>query len=323
MKRLRRLALTALLAVCLMTGSALAAVDPNLPEYQPVSGISGTIISAGSDTMINMVALWGEGFRKHYPNVRIEVEGKGSSTAPPALISGAAQVGAMSREMRPSEIDAFEARYGYKPTMLQVALDALAVYVHKDNPIQGLTLAQVDSMFSRNQQGGGPAINTWGEAGLTGDWTNRPVSLYGRNSASGTYGYFKEVALFGGDFRNTVKEQPGSAAVVQGVSVDRYGIGYSGIGYITSGVRAVPLARAEGEPYFDTSAENVLSGDYPLARFLQIYVNKAPNQPIDPLVREFVRYIFSREGQEAVEKDGYLSVPADFAAKQVALVAGE
>lgn len=319
-RTLAGLIVASLLLVASLGGTALA-VDPELPPYQPVSGISGTIISVGSDTMNNMMALWAEGFRKFYPNVRVEIEGKGSSTAPPALISGAAQFGPMSREMTASEIDAFEKAYGYKPTLLRVGLDALAVYVHKDNPIEGLTFPQIDAIFSKTLRCGyAESIDTWGEAGLTGEWANRPISLYGRNSASGTYGYFKENALCGGDYKDTVKEQPGSAAVVQGVTVDRYGIGYSGIGYITSGVRAVPIARAEGEPFVDTSVENVVSGEYPLARFLYIYINKAPNQPLSPLVEEFVKFIFSREGQEAVERDGYVSVPASFAAQQLSQV---
>ncbi len=227
----------------------------------------------------------------------------------------------MSREMTLDEIDAFEKAFGYRPTLLRVGLDALAVYVNKDNPIEGLTLAQVDAIFSKTLRCGyGSSIDTWGDLGLTDEWSRRPISLYGRNSASGTYGYFKENALCGGDYKDTVKEQPGSAAVVQGVTVDRYGIGYSGIGYATSGVRPVPLARAQGEPYIDTSTENVVSGEYPLARFLYIYINKAPGQPVSPLVEEFVKFIFSREGQEIVERDGYVSVPADFAARQVAQV---
>lgn len=319
MKRVVTLVLSA--AIVLVISIAACAVDPNLPEYEPVSGISGTIISVGSDTMNNMMALWAEGFRKHYPNVRVEIEGKGSSTAPPALISGTAQFGPMSREMTLDEIDAFEKAFGYRPTLLRVGLDALAVYVNKDNPIEGLTLAQVDAIFSKTLRCGyGSSIDTWGDLGLTDEWSRRPISLYGRNSASGTYGYFKENALCGGDYKDTVKEQPGSAAVVQGVTVDRYGIGYSGIGYATSGVRPVPLARAQGEPYIDTSTENVVSGEYPLARFLYIYINKAPSQPVSPLVEEFVKFIFSREGQEIVERDGYVSVPADFAARQVAQV---
>jgi len=287
-------------------------VDPRLPSYQPVSGVEGTVISVGSDTLNNLMALWSEGFRSYYPHVQIEIEGKGSSTAPPALIAGTAQFGPMSREMKASELDQFEARYGYPPTQMRVALDALAVYVHRDNPIQGLTLAQVDAIFSKSRACGQPEnVTTWGQVGLTGSLAGRPISLYGRNSASGTYGFFKENALCGGDYKDEVKEQPGSAAVVQGVTVDVYGIGYSGIGYRTSGVRAVPLAFADGEAPAEPTLENVIAGDYPLGRFLYIYINKTPEQPLSPVVREFLRYVFSREGQEAVIRDGYLPLPLE------------
>jgi len=294
-------------------------VDPGIPSYEPVDGVEGTLISVGSDTLNNLMALWSEGFRSYYPHVQFEIEGKGSSTAPPALIAGTAQLGPMSREMRASEIDQFEARYGYPPTQLRVALDALAVYVNRDNPIQGLTIAQVDAIFSKTRACGYPEnVSTWDQVGLTGIFADRPISLYGRNSASGTYGFFKENALCGGDFKDEVKEQPGSASVVQGVTVDLYGIGYSGIGYRTSGVRAVPLAFAEGEPPAEPTLENVLSGEYPLGRFLYIYVNKAPGQPLPPVVREFLRYVFSREGQEAVIRDGYLPLPAEVVAAELA-----
>ncbi len=287
--------------------SSLVEVDPDIAHYQEVSGISGNLNSIGSDTMNNLLTLWLEGFKKYYPNVNIQVEGKGSSTAPPALISGTAQLGPMSREMKAEEIDQFEKKFGYKPTELRVGLDALAVYVSRDNPITGLTLPQIDAIFSKTRRGGFRSeINNWGDLGLTGDWTNRSLSLYGRNSASGTYGFFKEKALYRGDFKDNVKEQPGSASVVQGITEDRYGIGYSGIGYMTSGVIPVPLALKEEGEYYSASYANVLDGNYPLSRYLYIYINKHPNQPLDPLLREFVKFIFSYEGQEVVVKDGYL-----------------
>lgn len=286
-------------------------VDPSIPAYQKVSGISGSISSVGSDTMNNLMTLWAEGFAKIYPNVKVQIEGKGSTTAPPALIEGTSQFGPMSRAMKNEEIDKFEKKYGYKPTPLRTSLDALAVYVNKDNPIQGLSFVQVDAVFSKTRKGGAKDnIKTWGQLGLTGDWSNRPISLYGRNSASGTYGYFKEHALFKGDYKDEVKEQPGSASVVQGVTEDRYGIGYSGIGYITSGVRALPLSLKDGEPFKEGNLDNVINGSYPLARFLYLYINKSPNKPLDPLVREFCKYIFSKEGQEVVIKDGYMPIPA-------------
>ncbi|MCG6912940.1 PstS family phosphate ABC transporter substrate-binding protein [bacterium BMS3Abin03] len=284
--------------------------DKNLPHYKKVSGISGNLNSIGSDTMNNLLTLWLESFKKYYPNVNIQIEGKGSSTAPPALISGTSQLGPMSREMKSEEIDKFEAKFGYKPTQLKTSLDALAVYVNKDNPIKGLSLPQLDGIFSKTKRSGiGKDITTWGQLGLTGDWTNRMISLYGRNSASGTYGFFKEHALFKGDYKDEVKEQPGSASVVQGVTEDRFGIGYSGVGYKTSGVRIVPLSKKEGGTYYDGTYEHVLSGKYPLSRFLFIYFNKKPNQPVDPLLKEFLNFVLSYEGQEIVIKDGYLPLP--------------
>ncbi|WP_309398845.1 PstS family phosphate ABC transporter substrate-binding protein [Cerasicoccus maritimus] len=289
--------------------SASDMLDPDLPTYQKVSGVSGNLNSVGSDTLANMMTLWTEQFNTLYPNVNTQVESKGSSTAPPALIEGASQLGPMSRMMKAEEIDKFEAKFGYKPTAVPVALDALAVFVNKDNPIDGLTLEEVDSLFSSTYKRGGSPINTWGQLDLKGDWASRPVSLYGRNSASGTYGFFKKVALGGGDYRSTVKEQPGSSAVVQGVASDLYSIGYSGIGYKTSGVKAISLADDDGA-LFEPTAENCLTGDYPLARLLYVYVNKAPNQPLDPLTLEFVKFVLSKEGQAVVAKDGYYPLPA-------------
>jgi phosphate transport system substrate-binding protein len=284
-------------------------VDPAIPAYQKTGGIAGNLSSIGSDTLNNLMTLWAEGFRKQYPNLRIQIEGKGSSTAPPALISGTAQIGPMSRTMKSEEIDAFEERFGYKPTEIRVAVDALAVFVHKDNPLEKLTLTEVDAAFSKTRSCGGPAaIETWGQLGLVGPWASRPISLYGRNSASGTYGYFKEVTLCKGDYRDTVKEQPGSASVVQGITEDLGGIGYSGIGYRTSGVKTLALAKSEGSPYGTTDPADVYAGRYPLSRFLYLYVNKAPNRAPDPMVEQFIRFVLAREGQETVVKDGYLPV---------------
>jgi phosphate transport system substrate-binding protein len=310
-----------LLALCLAAGIALAEqvkVDPSVASYQKVSGVSGNVNSVGSDTMNNLMTLWGETFSKNYPNVKIQVEGKGSSTAPPALIAGTSQFGPMSRAMRASEIDDFEKKYGYQPTQIRTSYDALAVWVNKDNPVDKLTLAQVDGIFSKTRKRGGKAINTWGQVGLSGDWASHPISLYGRNSASGTYGFFKEHTLLNGDYRDTVKEQPGSASVVQGVTEDRYGMGYSGVGYRTSGVKAVQLADKDAGTYYDGSYENVVSGKYPLSRFLYIYINKAPGKPLDPMVKEFLKLVLSKEGQEVVIKDGYLPLTAEIVKQELA-----
>ncbi len=312
------LALAGLPALPLSSGDDLQH-DP----YRKVEGLElkGTLSSVGSDSMNNLMTLWAEGFRKIYPDVKVQVEGKGSSTAPPALIQGIAQLGPMSREMKNDEIDDFEKKYGCKPTRLRTALDALAVFVHKDNPLESLSLAQVDAIFSNTRKGGWTEeITSWGQLGLKGDFAKAPISLFGRNAASGTYGFFKEHALKKGDYRSTVKEQPGSASVVQGVAEDRFAIGYSGIGYATPNVRAVPLSSKNGGKAFGANLENVIAENYPLGRYLNVYVNRPAGKPLDPLVREFCRFVFSREGQEVVVKDGYLPLPLEVARKELKLL---
>lgn len=300
------------------TTSNLVQVDPKLPKYQPAQGVSGNIKSMGSDTMNNLMSLWAGGFRKFYPAVQPEIEGKGSSTAPTALISNQANFGPMSRRMKPSEIDQFQEKFGYKPVELETAVDALAVFVNKDNPLAGLTLAQADALFSSTRKLGLPDdIRLWDELGLQGEFEHKPISLYGRNAASGTYGFFKEHALGGGDFKDSVKEQPGSSSVVQGVSADKFGLGYSGIGYMTPGVRAVPVAAVEGEDFIAAEAATAYSGQYPLARSLNVAVNYQPGSELDPLRREFIKYIFSQEGQQEVIKDGYFPVTAEMACRQL------
>jgi phosphate transport system substrate-binding protein len=314
------------LAAVVVAGFAAAQVfasdppklDPALQPYKTASGVSGNVSSIGSDTLNNLMTLWAETFSKFYPNAKIQIEGKGSSTAPPALISGTAQLGPMSRSMKGTEVDQFEKKYGYKPTQIRTSVDALAVFVNKDNPIKCMTLAQVDAVYSKSRRAGYTEdVRTWGQLGLTGEWASKPISLYGRNSASGTYGFFKEHTLKNGDYKDEVKEQPGSASVVQGVTVDRYAIGYSGIGYATAGVRAVPLAVKEDGKCYEADAENAYAGLYPISRFLYVYVNKAPGKPLDPLTREFVKLILSKEGQEATIKDGYYPIPASIAKEEL------
>ncbi len=290
--------------------AAPAAVDPKIGSYQTVSGISGSLSSVGSDTLNNLMTFWAEKFSKFYPNVKIQVEGKGSSTAPPALIAGTAQLGPMSRPMKNTEIDDFEKKFGYKPTAIRVAVDSLAVFVNKDNPLDCLSLPQVDAIFSKSRRlGYKEDIKTWGQVGLKDDWQDRPISLYGRNSASGTYGFFKEHVLGNGDYKDEVKEQPGSASVVQGVTVDRFGIGYSGIGYATPGVRPAKISKEEGGACVEANAENAYSGKYGIARFLYIYINKPTGKPTDPLTHEFIKMVLAKEGQEEVLKDGYFPLP--------------
>ncbi len=294
-------------------------VDPALPTYQKAAGVSGNFTSVGSDTLNNLMTLWAEEFKRLYPNVNIQIQGAGSSTAPPALTEGASNFGPMSRLMTAREVEGFEKKHGYKPTAIGVAIDALAVYVNKDNPIRGLSLEEVDAIMSVGRKCGGASdVTKWGQLGLTGEWANRDIAMYGRNSVSGTYGYFKDVALCRGDFKRNVAEQPGSASVVQSVSTQLNAIGYSGIGYKTSGVRALPLSKKKGEPFVEADAVHAIDGTYPLARVLYIYVNKKPNQPLAPLEREFFKMVLSKQGQEVVIKDGFVPVPNTLAQRFLA-----
>ena len=313
--------LTAVIVLVFFTSGLMAQVlkvDPAIPTYQKVRGISGNANSIGSDTMNNLMALWLEEFKKHYPLVTIQIEGKGSSTAPPALIEGTAQFGPMSREMKSKEIDDFEKKYGFKPLTIKTSMDALAIFVHKDNPIDCLSMEEADAIFSKTlKRGHSKEILVWGDLGLKGEWLNKPISIFGRNSASGTYGYFKSELLKKGDFKDTVKEQPGSASVVQGITEDKYAIGYSGIGYITSGVKSLKLTEKKGGQCIDGSYDNVKSNKYPLSRFLYLNIVKYPNKPLDPLVKEFMKFVLSAEGQQIVIKDGYLPLPNDVLQKEL------
>ena len=274
--------------------------------------------SVGSDTLANLMTLWAEDFKRHYPNVNVQIQAAGSSTAPPALTEGTSNVGPMSRKMKDKEVEAFEKKFGYKPTAVPVAIDALAVFVNKDNPVEGLAIAQIDAIFSSTRKCGYDSdVSKWSDLGLSGSLANSSVQLFGRNSVSGTYGYFKKKALCKGDYKNNVNEQPGSASVVQGVSESINGIGYSGIGYKTASVRAVPLAKKPGQPFVDATPENAVTGKYPLSRFLYVYVNKAPNKPLSPLDGEFIKSVLSKQGQQVVVKDGYVPLPATVADKSL------
>lgn len=326
MRSVFAIAALALAQICAMGQPAPAQmieIDPGIQSYEKVSGVAGNLNSIGSDTLNNLMTFWAEGYRKHYPNVNIQIEGKGSSTAPPALTEGTAQLGPMSRSMKAEELEKFERERGYKPTRIGVALDSLAVYVHKDNPLDSLSLEEVDAIFSKTRKGGLAAdIRTWSQVGVDGLVGRKPISLYGRNSASGTYGYFKKVALYKGDYKDIVKEQPGSASVVMGVAKDLAGIGYSGIGYKTSGVKALALSKKKGNDAFAPTYENVLSRKYPLGRTLYVYVDKKPSEPLQPMIREFFKYILSREGQAIVVKDGYLPLPAKVVEKELGKLDG-
>ncbi|RQW62274.1 PstS family phosphate ABC transporter substrate-binding protein [Vibrio viridaestus] len=284
------------------------ALSEELHDYDKTVGVSGSLLTVGSDTLAGITTLWVEAFKSIYPNVNAQVQASGSSTAPPALTEGTAQFGPMSRPMRNREVESFKNAYGYKPTQLRVAVDAIGIFVQRDNPIKGLNYQQLDAIFSSTMLcGATKRITTWQQLGIPYQWAKRSIQLFSRNSVSGTYGYFKNNVLCGGDFAKNVNEQPGSASVVQSVASSINTIGYSGMGYMVSGVRHVPIAK-EGNNYVEPSVENILNGSYPLSRYLYLYVNKKPTAPLTPLEREFIKFIYSRQGQQLVAKEGYVPI---------------
>lgn len=294
-------------------------VDPNLPDYTPVAGIGGeNLKTVGSDTMNNMLALWTEEFKKSYPGVKREVDGRGSSNALPALIAGQAAFGPMSREPKKSEITAFKEKFGYEPTILATSIDMLAVYVNKDNPVEGLSFPEIDAVFSSTRKlGAKRQADKWSFFVKKGPLFSQAISCYGRNAASGTYGYFKDVVLAKGDYGAWVAASPGSSAVVQSVGSNLGGIGYSGIGYKTPDVRAIGVAEELGGELVLPVPENAYNGKYPLSRFLYLAVNYDERKPLDPVRAQFIRYVFSKQGQMQVVKDGYLPISADIAAEEL------
>ena len=310
-----------LLSILATISLSASAIDAEIAPYEKVEGVSGSLSSVGSDTLANLMTLWAEEFKRYYPNVTVQIQAAGSATAPPALTEGTATIGPMSRMMKSEEVKAFEAKHGYKPTAIPVAVDALAIFVNKDNQLTSISIPQVDAIYSATRACGyNSDISQWSDLGLSSDLGSQRIQLFGRNSASGTYGYFKESALCKGDFKSSVNEQPGSASVVQGVTKSLNGIGYSGIGYKTSSVKALPLSRKDGGEAIEPTPENAVSGKYPLARYLYVYVNKHPNEPLAPLEKEFILMILSKTGQAVVVKDGYVSLPAKVAQKAQTLV---
>jgi phosphate transport system substrate-binding protein len=306
---MRILSLPVAILCCVVSLVAASAFDLDLKPYKAAPAVSGKLKSVGSDTLLHEMELWAEGFKSIYPNVAIEIDGRGSNTAPPALLSGEAQLGPMSRQMTPDELAAFEAKYGYKPTAVLVAIDALAIYVNENNPIQCLTLEQLERVFAADPRGGGgKSARTWGDLGATGEWAATPISLYGRNGLSGTNKFFRQNVLGGGDFKDTVKQQGGSEAVVHAVQGERGAIGYSGIGYKTEGVRAVPVSAGPEKKCYEASFDNTYTRKYPLARGLYVYLLKNPKAPIDTLSGEFIKYILSKDGQAQAKKGGYYPI---------------
>lgn len=311
---------------------AAASIDGALAHYNPQSQIAGTFKVQGSETMYPLMSRLTMEFQRRQPKVAIDVKGGGSTKAVAEFLqpplsktgkvmlleerAGSFKMIATSRELFDAEVKEFVAQHGYEPTAVPVAVDAVALYVHKDNPVSGLTLDQVDAMFSTTRNRGyKTAITQWGQVGLTDGWEKAPIQLYGRDRKSGTRAFFQDHCLAGGEFMSGLHEDPGAASVILDLSRDQLGIGYSGLGLLSSSVRVIPLAEAAGTPYVTPSAATVADQTYPLRRVLYLYIDKAPNVPLPAAAQEFLTFIMTQEGQEAVTKAGFFPLPPGEAMK--------
>lgn len=292
------------------TAAAEGAATLEVPTATPL--LSGTLSSTGSDTLHNMMMLWRREFVASYPQSNIQIQSSGSATAPVALLEGTASFGPMSRPMLSAEQQRFRHKFGYDAYAVPVAIDMLAIYVHQDNPLQQISMAELEAIYSQHRRCSyHSTVKLWGELGLRGVWQARPVAAYGRNPASGTYAFFRQRALCNDDFQNQVQQLPGAAAVVRAVSLSINGLGYSGFGQQIAGVKMLAVSKEPGTPALVPSAEHALSGAYPLARLLFIYLNKAPEQPLPQAEREFIRFILSAKGQQLLLNDGLVPIPAE------------
>jgi phosphate transport system substrate-binding protein len=292
----------------------------SLTKKESLAGVYGSISSVGSDTLATLISLWSEQFKTVYPHVKFQIQASGSATAPQALTQGTATIGPMSRALTATEISRFTQKYGYPPTTLIVAVDAIAVYVEKNNPLQSLTLQEVDALFSVTRFcGSSNKIDTWTDIGVTKFGENREVLLYGRNSASGTYDLFKKQVLCEGDFKATVNELPGSSSVVLSIASSVGGLGYAALGQFDENVKALSIStEIDGKnDYIEPNTDNITSGRYPFSRYLYIVVNKPPDQQLPVLERAFLTFILSDEGQVMVNKNGYYSISKELRDKQL------
>ncbi len=294
-------------AVFQVSAQTMPLLDPKIPPYQVVSNLAGTISVAGSDTMKPLMDSWSAKLRQLYPGLTVKVESNGSETGVAALLEEKVQIAVMSRRMTQQEIVEFKREFGYEPTEIPVAVDALAVFVHKDNPIEGLTLAEVDAIFSKERRRGLEyPVRMWGEAMVfEEEWAEAPIQIYGRNGNSGAASFFREHVLNGADFKKPMTVGVGSASVVMELMRDRFGIGFCSIGYQTSQVQPVPLAAVKGGRYVAPTFETAINGSYPLRRNLYLYINRSPKvAPPGPLF-EIVKFALSQHGQKIVVNQGY------------------
>jgi phosphate transport system substrate-binding protein len=291
-------------------------VDPAIADYKRLPDLAGKVRSVGSSTLSNILNRWADEFKLIYPNIAFDVQGGGSGIAPPALLEGRADLAPMSRPMTDKELGDFQKKFGHAPTRLTVALDAIAIYVNKHNPLKQITLKQLDGVFSISHKRGGEPIKVWGQLGLTDLWSDRAITIKAPARTHGMYTVFKEMVLEGGDYRLDLRAEPVSTSIVQGVGADTTAIGFASYFFSTRRTRALAVAANEGGPFFAPTQQNCLEGKYPLSRLLYVYVNKTSKAPISPAADQFLRFICSKQGQEAAANEGNFPLSAALVTKE-------
>ena len=286
-------------------------VDPRIADYRRVDNLSGKLRSVGSSTLSNLMNRWAEAFKLIYPKFDVEITGGGSGMALTALLEGRTELAPMSRPMTEKEMSDFQTKFGYPPTRITVALDAIAVYVNKYNPLDKLTLRQLDSLFSVTHKRGGESFKTWGELGLPGDWAQREIKPKGPAKTHGMYTLFKEMVMENGDFRYDLKSEPVSTSIVQNVGADAGAVGFASYFYASRRTHPVAISATNTGPYFLPTQQNCLEGKYPLARFLYVYVNKKPDTALTPLTGHFLGFVCSKQGQETLANEGNYPLSAE------------
>lgn len=309
----------------LWAGAGFFAAVAGGAQADAAAGPPGTLHSVGADTMDELTFGWLRIFRRRFPDVDATIEARSSLSAAPALTSGLADVAPVAREFLPGEHDAFVQKFGYPPLLIRVAggsyatpnrSHALAVYVHRDNPVRSLTMAQLDAVFSATRRrGAAREVATWGDLGATGEWAQRPVNLYSIRRPNGIANFFQQRVLLGGDYRVGIRERNGAddtaalGAVVESIAGDVAGIGFAGFAQARSEVRPLALAE-EGDRFVEGSPATVRDHSYPLARWVYIAVNRRPGEPLPRNVRAFLEIVLSAEGQRVVEEEGaFLPLP--------------
>jgi phosphate transport system substrate-binding protein len=309
-------------------------VDDALRSYAAEARLKGSVRGAGSPVAGMLLQVMSDPFRQFQPDVRVELTLGGTSTGPPALLSGAAQMALMGRRYTDAETSAFRAKFRYPPVEVAIATDAVAVFVHRDNPIESLTIEQLRDVFSQRRRADGARLDHWSELNSATIVTTRPaasgtrttthpsprrpppagpIALYGIAADGGESTLFREAILGDEPLSASMRVQLTQSSAVQGIAADASGIGYAAFLYSCRGVRAVPLVSpADGRAYACTAAD-CRSGRYPLARSLYVYLNKPPSKPLDRPMHEFLRFVLSRDGQRVAVAAGGFPLSPDAA----------